>query len=129
MNRVHLPEFLDFEWFPAPLKDAETNLIVVLARLLGASEVLAALVSRVLRDGEIDHIVDLGSGAGGPMPDVLSLLREASATAKVTLTMTDLYPNLDAIQAHNIEGRDQIRYHPNPVDAGTSLWRRRGSKR
>ncbi len=115
VNRVHLPELIDFAWMPSGLRTSVTNLIVVAGKMLGASEVLAALVSRVLREGDIQEIVDLGSGAGGCMPEVLRILREDSPTADVSLIMTDLYPNLDAIAAFNTDNGGCMRYHPDPV--------------
>ena len=117
MQRIHLPEFIDFDWFPSWLRTSMTHLIVVVAKLLGASQVLATLTSRTLQAGKIHQIIDLGSGAGGPMPDVLRILRSEPATADVRLILTDLYPNLEALEALNVEGQEHICYLPEPVDA------------
>ncbi len=117
MQRIQLPEFIDFDWFPSWLRTSMTHLIVVVARLLGASQVLATLASRVLQDGRIDQIIDLGSGAGGPMPEVIRILRAEQETADVRLIMTDRHPNLEALEALNVEGQAHIRYLPEPVDA------------
>ncbi len=94
-----------------------TNLIVVLARAIGVTPVLASLVSRTLKQQEIEQIVDLGSGGGGVMPDVLARVRETPATSRARLAMTDLYPNLDAIDTFNQPGAPEIRYLRDPVDA------------
>jgi hypothetical protein len=116
VKRVHLVEFEDYPWFPSWLRTCMTNNIVVLARWIGVTRALAHLVERVLGEHALDHVVDLGSGGGGVMPDVLSRVRGTQATSHVELTMTDLYPNLDAIETWN-DPEHHIRYLETPVDA------------
>lgn len=94
-----------------------TNVLVVFLRTIGVTKVLAALVSGVLKREKIDRIIDLGSGGGGAMPELLALVREDPETADVSLTMTDLYPNLDAIETFNQDGNPHIRYLRDPVNA------------
>ena len=86
MKRVHVLEFEDLQWFPGWLRTALTNVIVVFSRALGVTPVLAQLVSRALEQQRIDQIVDLGSGGGGVMPDVLERLRAVPATSSAELT-------------------------------------------
>jgi len=117
MKRVHVLEFEDLAWFPAWLRTCMTNLIVVFGRVIGANQVLAGLVARVLKETQLEEIVDLGSGGGGSMPEVLALLREDPDTAHARLTMTDLYPNLDAIETFNGSDAPHIRYLRDPVNA------------
>lgn len=81
---------------------------------------LGNLVSRILDEEAIDSIVDLGLGGGGVMPDVLALVRDMPGKENVKLTMTDLYPNVDAIKKFNHPGAPHIEYLSTPVDA-TSL--------
>ncbi len=116
VRRVHTLEFEDLSWFPSWLRTCMTNLIVVLSRFIGVVPVLATLVSRALRALDADHVVDLGSGGGGSMPEVIDLVRQEPELADATLTMTDLYPNLDAMEKFADEG-SHVRYHPSPVDA------------
>lgn len=117
MKRVHVFEFEDAAWFPSWLRSSVTNVIVVLNRVLGVPQVLGWLVARLLAEQRIDHVVDLGSGAGGVMPDVLERVRQHPETADARLVMTDLYPNPDAIKTFNDSGRMHTRYEPEPVDA------------
>ena len=117
MKRVHVLEFEDLAWFPSWLRTCMTNLLAALGRVLGVPAVLGALVTRVVRQEGIDAIVDLGSGSGGSMPQLLAELREDPATAHLSLTMTDLYPNLDAVEAFNSDDASHIRYHRESVDA------------
>lgn len=117
MRRVHVLEFEDLPWFPSWLRTCMTNLIVVFARKFGVVPVLSALVDRALREQGLEQVVDLGSGAGGTMPDVVAELREQPETAGVRLVMTDLYPNLDAIERFKGQEQDGLTYSPDPVDA------------
>ena len=62
MKRIQLFEFEDFKWFPSWMRKAMTNLIVVLHKMLGVSEVLAKLVAKVVQDKKLRTVVDLGFG-------------------------------------------------------------------
>ena len=75
MKRVHTPEIEDASWFPSTLRTAMTNLIVVFARKTGVIPVLASLVSRAVEARKLDRVVDLGSGGGGSMPEVIEHVR------------------------------------------------------
>ncbi len=97
MKRIQLFEFEDFSWFPGWLRTALTNLIVVMHKLMGVGEVLADLVVGVIKKKGLNHIADLGSGAGGAMPDVFKIIHEEHGMTDIKLTMTDLYPNQDAL--------------------------------
>ena len=115
MKRVHTVELEDFDWFPTQLRTYMTNLLVVLARLVGVTPVLAKLVGRTLDDLGTRRIVDLGSGSGGVMPDVVRQLRSEADHADVELTLSDLHPNPDAVA--RFSGDDGIRYAAERVDA------------
>lgn len=117
MKRVHVLEFEDLSWFPSWLRASMTNVLVVFTRSIGVTDVVAALVSRVLKQQKIDRIVDLGSGGGGVMPAVLAKVRADPEIQRVDLILTDLHPNPDAIETLN-NGVDRgIRYLREPVDA------------
>ncbi len=73
----------------------------------------AAILARVLTECHLDRIVDLGSGAGGPMELVLGELAKLERRPRVTLT--DLYPTpMDS--AGSIASID---YWPDPVSAAS----------
>ncbi len=114
MKRVHAPELEDMAWFPSVLRTGLTNLIVVFARAFGVVPVLATLVKRALRTAEVDRVVDLGSGGGGSMPEVIDHVRRDPETSQVELVLTDKYPNLDAVE--KFQG-GHVRYKRQSVDA------------
>ncbi|MFK7812674.1 MAG: hypothetical protein AB8B59_09280 [Maribacter sp.] len=117
MKRIQLFEFEDYAWFPAWLRTCMTNLIMVLHRMMGVSEVLAYLIFRVLKEKDLSKIVDLGSGSSGAMPDVMKALRELDSLKQLELTMTDLYPNKEIAKRFNENTADNISYLETPVDA------------
>ncbi len=91
MRRLHLFEFGDQSWFPQVLHDAETAYLVAAYRFLPLPRLWAEKISTVLERGKPVEIVDLCSGSGGPMPQILEELRKNGYDARATLT--DLYPN------------------------------------
>jgi hypothetical protein len=117
VKRVHVPELEDLAWFPSVLRTSMTNLIVVFARKFGVIPVLASLVARALQARGLSRVVDLGSGGGGPMPEVIEALRRRPQTRDVELVMTDRYPNLDAVEKFNDGQMPHVSYQRAPVDA------------
>ncbi|WP_299530935.1 hypothetical protein [Ulvibacterium sp.] len=117
MKRIQLFEFEDFSWFPNWLRNCMTNLIVVLQRMMGTSEALASLIARIIHDKKIWRIVDMGSGSGGAMPEVLKILHTKEGLEHVELMMTDLYPNKEFIQRFNNTPKTGISYYEHSVDA------------
>ena len=115
MDRTHTIEVMDYPWFPSSLRTCMTNNIIVIARLMGVPGVLGELVSRVLREHELRHIVDLSSGGGGSMPEVLQAVRTEPGLEEVGLTLTDLYPNDEAVD--RFQGEGGVTYLRAPVDA------------
>ncbi len=110
MRRFHIFEFEDQQWFPAFLRTAMTSYLAATYRITPFPQLWADRISKLARAGQVLDIVDLGSGAAGPIPSVLQRLKELGIETQVTLT--DLYPNPQA------SGSDPaIRYWPEPVDA------------
>ena len=93
-----------------------TNLIAVLHRMVGTKEVIADLLSAVICERKIDKIVDIGSGSGGIMPEVMETLENKYNLKNIELTLTDLYPNKDLIDEWSSEKSRKIYYHPTAVD-------------
>ena len=93
MRRLHLFEFGDLPWFPQVLRDAETAYLSVAYRLLPLGKPWAEKIASTLRSGEPAEILDLCSGAGGPLPSVLEELEKRGFQTQVKLS--DLYPNAE----------------------------------
>lgn len=98
MKRVQLFEFEDFNWFPDVIRKNLTKLLIVFNKMMKVDEAVANELKPLLNDNS--QIVDLGTGAGGIMPDVIEKL-----SPNLKLVLTDLYPNPDSI--------NQFKNHPN----------------
>ncbi len=94
-----------------------TRLIVLLQKMIGTSEVIADLIAKVFQEKGFRQIVDLGSGAGGTMPEVLDILKEQYGFEDAKLIMTDLFPNKTALKRFNNTNEPSISYATEPVDA------------
>ena len=89
-----------------------TRLIVVMHGILDTRTDITELVERSLPYSSQKRIVDLCSGNGGPMPDVIAELPE-----DVSLELTDLYPDQQTASRINSSSEDNISYRTDPVDA------------
>ena len=117
MKRIQLFEFEDLRWFPKAIRRSMTNLIAVLHRMVGTREVISDLLAPIIQERHIHRIVDLGSGSGGIMPEVLESLKADHGLEDVQLILTDLYPNKEKIAALENNGLGSVSYHSEPVDA------------
>ena len=92
MRRLHLFEFGDQRWFPRILRDAETAYLTAAYRFWPAlARRWAEKISTVLHRSEPVEILDLCSGSGGAMPQVIEDLLKWGYDVRASLT--DLYPN------------------------------------
>ena len=105
--RWHLFEFNDQPWLPTVWRNALTAYLYAAYRSTPFGPMFARQAQALLGATGSNKIVDLCSGAGGPIAIVDAALRASGVTA--IITMTDLFPN------KTVEG--QIAYWPQPVDA------------
>lgn len=117
MKRIHLFEFEDFTWFPNWLRKCLTRMMVVMHKMLNTSEEMAELVECALKHTDNNTIIDLCSGSGGPMPDVLQILKQKNEFQKSKLFMTDQFPNYEFANKINKEKNAAIEYLTEPIDA------------
>ena len=117
MKRVYIFEFEDAPWFPSFLRNSMTDLLIVLNRTFGATESLTAFIRELNKQHNFTQIVDLGSGSGGAMPEVVETLTEEAPGENISLLMTDLYPNQEAIDLYNSQNNPNIHYKTTAVNA------------
>ncbi len=117
MKRIHLFEFEDLPWFPNWIRECMTLYIETLHRTVDTASAILPLVQRGLAHSESKAVIDLCSGAGGPMLEVIRRLRESSTEHSVQLTLTDLYPNARAGADLKKKGCEWARYHGESIDA------------
>ena len=116
MKRVQLFEFEDFNWFPSWIRTSMTSLLAVLHKILGTKEVLSNLISDIYRKYNFTQIVDMGSGSGGIMPEVVTHLNEQQKS-NINLLLTDLYPNKKFINYINNQSIENVSYQFESLDA------------
>ncbi|MCB9234435.1 MAG: hypothetical protein H6581_22465 [Bacteroidia bacterium] len=117
MKRIHLFEVEDFAWFPGWLRDCGTRYIVTMHKILGTAPQLAEILARGLRATNQNEILDLCSGGGGPMPEVVKLLEEKHGFKDLKLTLSDLYPHAAFSAEVNGKGDPDFKYLTTPVNA------------
>jgi hypothetical protein len=114
MKRIHLFEFEDFSWFPHWLRIRLTRLINVMHDLLKTDQDIAKLLKPLIDETKTTQIIDLCSGSGGPMPNVLNQLVYDNEMEKLNLTLTDLYPDMSS--AKKFQPIKNISYYTKPVN-------------
>jgi hypothetical protein len=89
---LHLFEFGDQRWFPQILRNAETAYLSAAYRFWPTlARRWAEKISTVLHPRVPAEIVDLCSGSGGSMPQIIEELLKQDYDVRATLS--DLYPN------------------------------------
>lgn len=115
MRRFHLLELEDQPWFPATIRDLATDYLQFIQTLFRFDLAMAPLIRQVLDESHTTTIIDLCSGGSGPL---LLLVGDLAADgAPVTVTMTDLYPNVPAFEAIAAQSGGRIRFETKAIDA------------
>ena len=94
-----------------------TRYIIVVHEIIGSAEVLTEILEKILKKTGKTNIVDLCSGSGGPMVSVFRKLKEKESYKNLRLTLSDLYPDMEAAKKINIDNNDDIKYTDYSIDA------------
>ncbi|MEO1030926.1 MAG: hypothetical protein AAFX55_05960 [Bacteroidota bacterium] len=116
MKRLQLFEFEDLDWFPNTIRTGMTNLLVVLQKMMGTSDVIASIISNTKLKNDFSQIIDLGSGSGGIMLEVMEKLN-ANHQKAIPLTLTDLHPNPKVVKRINSSNIPHVSYNESSIDA------------
>ena len=118
MTRKTLFEFEDFSWLPNTIRNGITRLLQVLHGMLGTTQVLSNLIQSCREKVPFNQIVDLGSGSGGAMPEVLKQLNsQLSEGNQLSLVLTDKFPNQAVVYDINALHDKQLSYLNQSIDA------------
>lgn len=117
MKRIQLFEFEDFPWFPVWIRSSMTNLLVVMHKLMGTKEVLSEILSTIRKERSFSQIVDMGSGSGGIMPEVIRHMNSQNLDKPINLLLTDLHPNINFVNYINHSKKKNVHYSKTPLDA------------
>ena len=114
LARHHALEFEDLEFFPRRLRSGITGILKEIHRVVQFPRAIAEILTQLREETGHTEIIDMGSGSGGAMPEVAKILADQNSDLQITLT--DLFPNPDAIT--QVEDLDlPIRFHPRSVNA------------
>ena len=113
--RLHLFELEDQPWFPAGIRDLATDYIHFVEITFRLHRPVVALLAQTLRATKADHVIDLCSGGGGPIPALQEAL--AAGGLDVRFTLTDRFPNLPAFHWAETMSQGRITFVARPVDA------------
>ncbi|MCA9688172.1 MAG: hypothetical protein KC636_01090 [Myxococcales bacterium] len=116
MRRLHLFEFEDQPWFPALLRDLLTEQLQFELEARRVYQPIVPHLARALRRTGRTHLVDLCSGAGGPVLGVRAALEEQLGEP-VTVELTDRFPNHDAFARARERAPGRIDSCGAPIDA------------
>lgn len=115
MGRLQLVELEDLSGFPAVLRDGGTAYLELAERMSGHGRMLVEPLLRLLDATGETRILDLCSGGGGPAATLADEL--AKRGRKVSVTLSDRYPNMPAFARAAANSQGEVRAHPEPVDA------------
>lgn len=116
MKRIQLFEFEDFHWLPSFIRSSITNLLALLLKMLKTKDVITNLIVDIKKQHDFNQIVDLGSGSGGVMIDVIEEINKKEASP-VNLLLTDLYPNSSVVNRINNANIVNVHYQEESLNA------------
>lgn len=114
--RLQLFELEDQQWFPHVVRQGMQDYLRFMISTLSTYEAALPLLEELLVKTRQQHITDLCSGAGGGIAGIREALSRRMGKA-VKVTLTDLYPNLDAYEFLYNESKGAITFVPEPVNA------------
>jgi hypothetical protein len=115
LPRLQLVELEDLTWFPHAIRDLATDYLQFMETRFALHKPVVPLLRTMLENSKTSSIVDLCTGAGGPVPAIYEAL--AAAEIHVQFTLTDKFPNIPALQRLSSKYPSGIRYIAGSVDA------------
>ncbi|MBC5773903.1 class I SAM-dependent methyltransferase [Pontibacter sp. KCTC 32443] len=114
--RLQLFELEDQHWFPHVIRQGMLDFLRFMITKLDAYEAAIPLLQELLTRTNQHHITDLCSGAGGGIESIQQALSQQMGQT-ITVTLSDLYPNISAYQYLQHQSGGSINFIPAPVDA------------
>ena len=115
MRRIHLFEFTDLSWYPDVFRQIQTDYLQFVASLGSGHKNLIPLFKRALESLHTNEIIDLCSGGSGPWVHLSQQLEQAGL--KVSITLTDKFPNPQAFHNWSESNPQNIHYLVESVNA------------
>lgn len=116
MPRAQIFEFHDLSWFPHNWRNYLTEFITCYIRLFNPYGSLAPRLKSLLEKLGCRQLVDLCSGASGPVLHMQEMLSEGEKYG-VEVTLTDKYPNAEVFRQAAAQRPGKVNGLEHPVDA------------
>jgi hypothetical protein len=113
--RIHLFEFEDLPWFPSNIREGGTDYLRFFLNGTNFYRPIVPLLAELQETSGVDQVIDLCSGGGGGIEQVVSDLKPIRPQTQVCLT--DKFPNIPAFKFLHERMGESFRHHPLPVDA------------
>lgn len=114
MERIHLFELEDQQWFPFFLRNFGTDFLRFMSNKTAMYKPILPIIEKALKQSKTNIIVDLGSGGGGGLIWLNTELKKNIPELKIILT--DFYPNIPAFKLTK-KHAENFDYIKEPVDA------------
>ncbi|WP_439881510.1 class I SAM-dependent methyltransferase [Pontibacter sp. MBLB2868] len=114
--RLQLFELEDQQWFPQVVREGMQDYLRFMISKLDTYEAALPQLEELLTNTKQQYITDLCSGAGGGIAGLQEALSKRMGVP-VHVTLTDLYPNIDAYEYLKIASRGAIDFVAEPVNA------------
>lgn len=121
MRRVHLFEWEDQAWLPTVFRDFITDHLRYTHNepmREPINQAIAQRLARLMRETGTRRIVDLCSGAGGPVAKIGPKVAE-ELSEPIEVVVTDLYPNVGAFRALEARSGGLVRARYESTDAAS----------
>ncbi|HVJ93466.1 MAG TPA: hypothetical protein VM580_26875 [Labilithrix sp.] len=116
MTRIDVPELEDQSFCPPLLRDALTDVLRISSTVFRLFEGAIPIIRDTLSATKAERIVDLCSGAGGPLLSLLAPL-ERHHGLRIPVVLTDKFPNKRAFARAEAEHPGQVHARHVPTDA------------
>ncbi len=115
LPRMQMFELEDLSWFPQTIRDLATDYLYFMETRFALHKPVVHLLRNFLQKSSAANVVDLCSGAGGPVRAVYEGL--LSEGISIRFTLTDKYPNHSAFRYLSALHPAGISYISDAVDA------------
>ena len=116
MRRIHLFEFHDLPWYPSVWRNMLTDVLNIFAVAFKPYRPIAPKLKAALEALQCRRIVDLGSGAGGPLLSILDELGQVDGRS-IECTLTDKYPTIALFRHQAATHAGRVSFYEEAVDA------------
>jgi uncharacterized protein (TIGR02284 family) len=109
-------EFEDLSWFPNSIRESMMDCLCFIIKILNIYQPTIPLIMEGLQKTDSKQIVDLCSGGGGAMEQILENINRQSDD-KIKIVLTDKFPNVNAFQLLATKSKSDISFLETSIDA------------